>query len=223
MQTPRGARNAMAKKNTIVKKLEEERCLAVLRYHDQEVAAQAMNAAIAGGFRVVEFTLNTAGALDLIRDFSEKPDLTVGAGTVLNVADAKRAIECGARFLVSPVVDEAVIDVAREASVPVVPGCMTPTELQRAHVAGAPLQKLFPAPGPEFVQACLGPLPHLRIVPTSGVTLENATDYLRAGAVAVGFVSPLFDSAELARRDWASVEARARALITQVKLAGAVG
>ncbi len=216
MQTARGIRNSIAKR------IVEARCLAILRAQDQELAAGAMNAAATGGFEILEFTLNTPGAFDLIKDFSAREELTVGAGTVLSVADAKRAIECGARFLVSPVVDEKVIEVAKEASVPCLPGCATPTELHRAHQAGANLQKLFPAPSPAFVKACLGPMPFLNIVPTSGVTLENAVEYLQAGAVAVGFVAPLFDPVELQKRDWAAVEARARALLTQVKLAGAV-
>jgi 2-dehydro-3-deoxyphosphogluconate aldolase/(4S)-4-hydroxy-2-oxoglutarate aldolase len=123
-------------------------------------------------------------------------------------------VDHGASFLVSPVVDEAVIETARSLGVVAIPGCLTPTELLRAHRAGAQLQKLFPAPanGPEHVRACLGPLPFLRIVPTSGVDADNAAAFLAAGAYAVGFVAPLFPQQVVAARDFAAIEARARTL-----------
>ncbi|MCA9290282.1 MAG: bifunctional 4-hydroxy-2-oxoglutarate aldolase/2-dehydro-3-deoxy-phosphogluconate aldolase, partial [Phycisphaerales bacterium] len=171
------------------------RASAILRTMRAEAAAPAMEAAVRGGFRIVEFTLTTPGAFDLITDFARRDGLVVGAGTVLTVDDARRAADAGARFLVSPVVDEAVITVAAELGVAMMPGTFTPTEMLRAHRAGAPLQKLFPAPdtGPKHVKAILGPMPFLNIVPTSGVHLNNAAAYLKAGATAVGFVNPLFD------------------------------
>jgi Entner-Doudoroff aldolase len=133
---------------------------------------------------------------------------------VLETEEAREAVRRGARFLVSPVVDEAVIEEARALGVAAIPGGSTPTELLRAHRAGAPLQKLFPGPagGPAWVRACLGPLPFLRIVPTSGVDESNAADYLAAGAYAVGFVTSLFRPELLATRDFAAIEARARVL-----------
>jgi len=170
-----------------------------------------MRAAVAGGVRHVEFTLNTEGAFDLIREFSAEEGLAVGAGTVLTPEEAVRACDQGAEFLVSPVVDEAVIREATRLGVPIIPGTQTPTEMLTAHQHGAPLQKLFPAPGtgPEFVRACLGPLPFLRIVPTHGVTIENAESWLDAGAYAVGFVASLFHPTDMASENYSAIESRA--------------
>ena len=194
------------------------RATAILRTDLEEAVAPAMEAAIRGGFEVVEFTLTTPGSLDHIADFSRREDLVVGAGTVLTVDEARAAVEHGASFLVSPVVDEKVIEEGRRLGVAVMPGTHTPTEMLRAHRAGAALQKLFPAPGagPAFVQACLGPLPFLRIVPTHGVTEANATAWLHAGAYALGFVAPLFDAGDMHAGRFDLIEERARRLLTAV-------
>jgi Entner-Doudoroff aldolase len=194
------------------------RASAILRTPIEQAAGPAMEAAVRGGFRIVEFTLNTPGALDRIAEFSRRPELVVGAGTVLDSEDARSAVEAGATFLVSPVVDEAVIEEAARLGVAMMPGCQTPSELLRAHRAGAPLQKLFPAPenGPLTLRAILGPLPFLRIVPTSGVLESNAAQFLAAGAWAVGFVASLFDAADLEQGRFDRIEARARRLCSIV-------
>lgn len=178
-----------------------------------------MNAAVRAGFRVCEFTLTVPGAMALIGEFSAKPDLVVGAGTVLTIQEAREAVSAGARFLVSPVVDDAVIAEATRLGVAMIPGCATPTEMLRAHRAGAPFQKLFPAPGtgPAWVAQTLGPLPFLRIVPTSGVTIENAAAYLRAGAFAVGFVNSLFEPGDVRAERWGAIEQRGRAMLEAVR------
>lgn len=195
------------------------RASAILRTRIEEAAGPAMDAAIRGGFRIVEFTLNTPGALDRIAELSRREGLVVGAGTVLTVEDARSAVGHGASFLVSPVVDETVIVEAEALGVAMMPGAHTPTELLRAHRAGAPLQKLFPATGggPDYIRACLGPLPFLRIVPTSGVDGSNVRPYLRAGAWAVGFVASLFDAADLEQARWDRIERRARELLDVVE------
>jgi len=195
------------------------RASAILRTPIAAAAAPAMEAAVRGGFRIIEFTMNTPNALELIDRFSSASgDVVVGAGTVLSPADAEAAVRAGAQFLVSPVVDDDVIAAARELGVAMMPGTSTPTEMLRAHRAGAPLQKLFPAPGigPKFVRAVLGPLPFLRIVPTSGVHLNNAQAFLDAGAYAVGFVQPLFDANDLATGNFDRVEERAQKLLAAI-------
>lgn len=166
-----------------------------------------MEAAIRGGFEVVEFTLTIPGALELVAEFAERDGLVVGAGTVMTPEQAREAVNRGAQFIVSPVTDEPVIAAARELGVACVPGAYTPAEMLRAERAGASLVKLFPAPanGPEYLKQVLGPLPHLRIVPTAGVDERNAAAYLRAGAWAIGFTSSLFSSND--------VESRARELL----------
>ena len=157
--------------NEFVQCFKQERAAAILRTSDQQLARQAMNAAISGGFRIVEFTLSIPNAFALIEEFSARNDLIVGAGTVLTVEEAQEAVRAGAQFLVSPVVDEAVVDQAASLGVAAMPGCSSPTEMLRAHRAGAQLQKLFPAQGigAAWVKQTLGPLPFLNIVPTAGV------------------------------------------------------
>lgn len=191
---------------------------AILRTGEEAAAAPAMDAAVRAGFQVVEFTLTTPGVYDRIGEFSSRAGLVVGAGTVLTVEDARAAVEHGARFLVSPVVDEAVIEEAGRLGVAIMPGVHTPTEALRAHRAGAQLQKLFPAPGlgPDFVKACLGPLPFLKIVPTNGCDADNAGAWLAAGAHALGFVAPLFHAAEVLEGRVDLIEARARKLLRAV-------
>lgn len=181
-----------------------------------------MRAAIAGGFGVVEFTLTIPGAMDLIREFSRDEELTVGAGTVLSAELAQQAVEAGAKYLVSPVVDEQVIAAAKELNVAMMPGTHTPTEMLLAYRCGARLQKLFPAPGvgPGYVKAVLGPLPFLNIVPTHGVDEGNAAAYLEAGAHAVGFVGSLFQEADIRQQRWDVIESRAQRMLAAVAAAG---
>jgi Entner-Doudoroff aldolase len=199
----------------------DQRASAIVRTKTEDDARRAMEATVRAGFRICEFTLTVPGALALVREFAARPELIVGAGTVLTIEDARAAVGAGARFLVSPVVDLAVIAEAARLGVAVMPGCSTPTEMLTAHRAGAQLQKLFPAPGtgPAWVAQTLGPMSFLRIVPTSGVTLENAAAYLRAGSVAVGFVNSLFDPADIAAGRFDAIEARARAMLEAVRSA----
>jgi Entner-Doudoroff aldolase len=195
-----------------VERFGREKASAILRTDDQERAAQAMEAAIRGGFTVVEFTLTVPGVFDLVREFSQRSGVVVGTGTVMEEHEARQSVAAGARFLVSPVVDERVIAAANEMEVACMPGCHTPTEMLRAHRAGAQLCKLFPAPagGPAWVRSVLGPMPYLRIVPTNGVDEHNAPEWIAAGAFAVGFVATLFDPADMAAGKWDAIEARAR-------------
>ncbi len=195
--------------------LDTHKCSAILRTTIEDAAAPAMEAALRGGFRIAEFTLTTPGALELIGDFSRRPGIVFGAGTVLTAEQARDAVNAGAAFLVSPVVDEAVIEEALSLDVAILPGTQTPTEMLRAWRAGAQIQKLFPAPGtgPDYVKACLGPMPFLRLVPTSGIDESNAARYLAAGAFAVGFTNTLFDAGDLAAGRYEAVERRARRLL----------
>lgn len=197
----------------------EQRGSAILRTSIADAVAPAMDAAIRAGFRICEFTMNTPNALSHIEAFSARDDIVVGAGTVLTVEDARNAVEAGARFLVSPVTDEAVIEEAHRLDVAMMPGTHTPTEMLRAHRAGAQLQKLFPVAGtgPGFVKACLGPLPFLRIVPTSGVHENNVAAYFKAGAFAVGFVAPLFDPNDMAAGRFDAIEERGRKLLAAAR------
>jgi Entner-Doudoroff aldolase len=208
--------------DAFVERFGREKASAILRCSDQERAAQAMEAAVRGGFTVIEFTLSIPGAFDLVREFSQREGLVVGTGTVMDEHQARQSVAAGARFLVSPVVDEAVISVAEELEVACMPGCHTPTEMVRAHRAGAQLLKLFPAPagGPAWVRSVLGPLPQFKIVPTNGVDELNAGEWIAAGAYAVGFVATLFDAADIASGDWDAIEMRARRCLAAARTEG---
>lgn len=199
--------------------LGQHRAVAILRGKDTERAAAAMEAAVRAGFRALEFTLGTPGALELIAEFSRRPGLVVGAGTVVEVEEVDAAVDAGAQFIVSPVYDGAVVAAARARGVATLPGCFTPTEMLQAHRGGATCVKLFPAPGdiPAYVRAVLGPLPRLRIVPTNGVTEDNAAAVLAAGAAGVGFTTSLFDPAEVEARRFDDVHARALRLLAAVR------
>lgn len=204
--------------NAVLQRMWRARATAIIRTDDQQVAADAMAAAVAGGFRVIEFTLGCPGAFELVEEFARRDDLLVGVGTVLEPEQARRAVAAGARFIVSPVTDERVIAEALAADAVAMPGTFTATEMERAHRAGAQLQKLFPAPpnGPDYVRMLLGPMPFLNIVPTSGVTADNAADWLHAGVFGVGFVASLFDAAMMRARDYEGIRQRAEQCLRAV-------
>jgi 2-dehydro-3-deoxyphosphogluconate aldolase/(4S)-4-hydroxy-2-oxoglutarate aldolase len=160
---------------------------------------------------MIEFTLTIPGALELIAAFSKRAELIVGAGTVLAPEQAREAVEAGASFLVSPVVDPEVIEEAARLDVPCMPGAFTPTEMQAAHRLGADFVKVFPAPpgGVAFIEAIRLPLPHLKLFPTAGPTPDNFIEYLNAGCIGVGFVRPLFDPRDLVARNFDAIRDRA--------------
>lgn len=201
-------------RQAIVAAFERERVSAIIRTKDQSLASDAMGAAVEGGFRLIEFTLTTPGALELIASFRTRPELIVGAGTVLYKTQAREAVAAGAQFLVSPIVDPDVIAAAADLDVPSIPGAYTPTEMEKAHRLGADFVKIFPATvgGLDFIRAVRGPLPHLRLFPTAGVTPDNFPDYLAAGCAGVGFVRSLFEPADMAASDFAAIRKRAGAI-----------
>jgi 2-dehydro-3-deoxyphosphogluconate aldolase/(4S)-4-hydroxy-2-oxoglutarate aldolase len=198
--------------DAFVELLGREKASAILRTNNQEKAAKAMEAATRGGFKIIEFTLTIPGVYELVQDFSRRDGLVVGTGTVMDAEQARQSVEAGARFLVSPVVDETVIGAANELGVASMPGTHTPTEMLRAHRVGAQLCKLFPCPhgGPDWVRAVLGPMPYLKIVPTNGADHHNAGEWIAAGAYAAGFVAPLFEAANIAEERWDAIEERAK-------------
>jgi 2-dehydro-3-deoxyphosphogluconate aldolase/(4S)-4-hydroxy-2-oxoglutarate aldolase len=204
-----------------LEQLAEQRCSAILRTTHAAAVRPAMQAAIDGGFRVVEVTMTTPGVLDAIAHFARDPNLLVGAGTVLDEAQAQQAVDAGARFLVSPATDPAVIRWATHRGVLIIPGAFTPTEMLLATRAGAPVVKLFPAPpgGADYVRACLGPYPDLRLFPTAGVTEANAAEFLAAGAFGVGFVGNLFVADDLAAGRFDAVRERAVRMVAAVRSA----
>jgi Entner-Doudoroff aldolase len=208
----------------VLDKFAQIRACAVLRTPTSEACPKAMQAAIDGGFKIVEFTLTTPDCLHHLSDFRQKydGDVMVGCGTILTPDDAAAAMEAGSEFIITPVMLPDVIEWCKERNIVCVPGCQTPTELVNAYRHGAPLQKLFPgvAGGPMWVKAVSSALPFLSINPTSGVDLDNAGDYLKMGAASVGLVAPLFDPEAVANGDWDQIAKNAEKVMAKVRSAG---
>merc|ERR1712032_403950 len=208
----------------VLDKFAEIRACAVLRTPTSEACPKAMQAAIDGGFKIVEFTLTTPDCLDHLSSFREKydGDVMVGCGTIMNTDDAANAMEAGSEFIITPVMLPDVIEWCKERNIVCVPGCQTPTELTMAYRHGAPLQKLFPGVtgGPAWVKAVSSALPFLSINPTSGVDLENAGEYLKMGAASVGLVAPLFEPAAIASGDYDKIAQNAAKVMSNVREAG---
>jgi len=210
--------------NRVLDKFATVRACAVLRTATSDSCPKAMQAAIDGGFKIVEFTLTTPDCLQHLNDFRTKHDgdVMVGCGTILSPADAEKAIDAGSEFIITPVMLPDVIEWCVERNIVVVPGCQTPTELINAYRHGAPIQKLFPgvAGGPGWVKAVSSAMPFLSINPTSGVDLDNAGDFLKMGAASVGLVAPLFDQEAIARGDFDQISKNAAKCMANVKTAG---
>ncbi|MEM7682098.1 MAG: bifunctional 4-hydroxy-2-oxoglutarate aldolase/2-dehydro-3-deoxy-phosphogluconate aldolase [Planctomycetota bacterium] len=188
--------------------------VAVVRASNPDDLPQAVEALAAGGVTAIEITLTVPGALRVIEAVAKRalPNVLVGAGSVLDAESAKRVIDAGATFVVSPVVAPDVIATAKEHGAAVSAGALTPTEAWRAASLGAGLVKVFPADaaGMPYLKSILAPMPHLKLMPTGGVTLDNAGDWLRAGASAVGVGSALVSQALLDQHDWPALTARAQ-------------
>ena len=206
---------------SVLKQFAEHKACAVLRTPIVGACTPAMNAAVDGGFKLVEFTLTTPGCLDSVAEYASRKDVLTGVGTVMTVDDAKRALDAGAQFIVSPVLIPEVVEWCAANKIVCAPGCQTPSEMVQAWKLGAPIQKLFPgvAGGPAWVRAVSAALPMLRINPTSGVEISTAADYLRAGASSLGFVAPAFPPKLVENKDWDAISKIASEIQAAVKSA----
>mmetsp|Transcript_33148 Transcript_33148/g.37112 ORF Transcript_33148/g.37112 Transcript_33148/m.37112 type:complete len:254 (-) Transcript_33148:58-819(-) len=208
----------------VLDKFAQIRACAVLRTPTSEACPKAMQAAIDGGFKIVEFTLTTPDCLQHLSDFRQKydGDVMVGCGTIMNTEDAANAVDAGSEFIITPVMLPDVIEWCTEHNIVCVPGCQTPTELTMAYRHGAPLQKLFPGVtgGPAWVKAVSSALPFLSINPTSGVDLDNAGEYLKMGAASVGLVGPLFEPDAIASGDYDKIAQNAAKVMANVREVG---
>ncbi|WP_317170069.1 bifunctional 4-hydroxy-2-oxoglutarate aldolase/2-dehydro-3-deoxy-phosphogluconate aldolase [Rhodocytophaga rosea] len=180
--------------------------IGILRSIPGDIIQQIIPLYIQAGFTTIEITMNTAGAEQLIQETAEAygTTLNVGAGTVCNEKDLANALHAGASFIVTPILNESVIRTCVENRIPIFPGAYTPTEIYTAWNLGASMVKVFPANrlGPEYIQEVKAPLSQIKLVPTGGVTVNNFTDFFKAGADGVGMGSQLFNKTLLASRDW---------------------
>jgi 2-dehydro-3-deoxyphosphogluconate aldolase / (4S)-4-hydroxy-2-oxoglutarate aldolase len=204
-----------------VRAIEALGAVAVVRLEDGTRLRPVVEALAAGEVRAIEVTMTIPGALDALKSLTPAVDdrTLLGAGTVLDAETARLAILAGARFVVGPTFCPAVVAMCCRYGVLSVPGAYTPTEVLAAWEAGADLVKIFPAGGlgPEYVRDLLGPLPQLRLLPTGGVTAENAGAFLEAGAVAVGVGGSLVERDAVARGDYARITDRARRLTAAIR------
>ena len=197
--------------------------VAVIRMKDASKLRAVVDAMADGGVRALEVTMTVPGAVDLIRALAPTlPDgFLLGAGTVTDVATARAVIDAGARFVVGPVFRPEVVAACHELDVPAMPGCFSPTEILAAHECGADIVKVFPATalGPQFIRDVRAPLPQVKLMPTGGVTLDNAGDWIRAGAVAVGLGSALLDASAIESGRFDVIAANARKVVANVAAA----
>ncbi len=210
----------------ILSQLLDEKIIAIARLDTGEQLIKIAESLTAGGISVIEFTFSTPGALEMVKQAAAHfgDNILLGAGTVLDPETARAAILAGAQFIVTPYINLATIEMCKRYGIPIVAGAMTPTEIMTTWEAGADLVKVFPASaigGPDYIKAVLAPLPPLRLVPTGGVSSDNAAQYLKAGAVIVAVGGNLVDKKAVARADWAAICAEAQRLVSAVRSSSA--
>ena len=186
------------KKMERLTRIEHAGVVAVVREDSQKRAIEAARAVIKGGIKGIEVTFSVPQADQVIAQlkdlYQNDSSVAIGAGTVLDAVTARLAILAGAEFIVSPCFDQATAEMCNFYQVPYMPGCMTITEMQQAMKSGADIVKLFPANNytPQMIKAAKAPLPHVNIMPTGGVNLENIAAWKQAGAIVVGVGGNLF-------------------------------
>ena len=204
-----------------MKYLEEVPIIGILRGAEGEAADRAVEAALAGGLRTLEITLNRPEVFEQISRIKAHlgGKITLGAGTVLSEEAAQKATEAGAEFIVTPALVPEVIEFCLGRSVPVFPGAFSPTEVYSAHRAGARMVKVFPAGslGPGYIKSLKGPFPNIRLMPTGGVAIGTVKEYFAAGADAVGVGGELFNRDWLSKGGWTAIEDAARAYVGAVE------
>jgi 2-dehydro-3-deoxyphosphogluconate aldolase/(4S)-4-hydroxy-2-oxoglutarate aldolase len=205
----------------IVRQISDCGVVAVIRLKDGSKLRAVVDALAAGGITALEVTMTVPRAIELIGEIAPSlpPGFLLGAGTVVEPDTARAAVRAGARYIVSPVFRPAVIEASHAAGAAAMPGCFSPTEILAAWDAGADVVKVFPATalGPAYFKDLRGPLPHVKLMPTGGVSLDNAADWIRAGAVAIGVGGALVDPALVAAADYAAITDRAKRFVERVR------
>jgi 2-dehydro-3-deoxyphosphogluconate aldolase/(4S)-4-hydroxy-2-oxoglutarate aldolase len=208
-------------RSDVLRTIEATGVVAVIRLADPAGLRAVADALAAGGVRALEVTMTVPRAVELIAELAAAmpPGFAIGAGTVLDAETARRVIEAGARYVVSPVFRPDVITTAHRLDAAAMPGCFTPTEILSAWEAGADIVKVFPAIslGPGFINDVRAPLPQVRMMPTGGVTRENAGEWIRAGAAAIGVGTALVDRRAVAAKQFDTITANARHFIDAVR------
>jgi len=213
-------------KTDVIQTIRDVGVIPVVRATSADEAMRAIDAIREGGIPVLEITMTVPGAVKLIEEVANRygNDALVGAGTVLDPETAMACISSGARFIVSPALNLDTIACCRERDIAVMPGALTPTEVVHAWNAGADFVKVFPAGavgGPSYLKALKAPLPQIELVPTGGVSLKTAADFIRAGAAALGVGADLVDINAIREGQSALITERAKQFIEIVREARA--
>jgi 2-dehydro-3-deoxyphosphogluconate aldolase/(4S)-4-hydroxy-2-oxoglutarate aldolase len=213
-------------KTAVIQRIREVGIVPVVRAESADEAGRAIAAIMAGGVPVLEITMTVPGAVPLIADLCRRfgQDAVVGAGTVLDPETARACILAGAQFVVSPATNVATIACCRRYGVPIMPGALTPTEVVTAWEAGADMVKVFPCSalgGASYIKALKAPLPQIDLIPTGGVNLQTAADFIKAGSTALGVGADLVDLRALRGGQDALLTERARKLVEIVRAARA--
>jgi 2-dehydro-3-deoxyphosphogluconate aldolase / (4S)-4-hydroxy-2-oxoglutarate aldolase len=213
----------MRPKSEILSLLTDPGIIAIVRTQQAAQVAPLFEALLAGGVRAIEITMTTPNALAAIREARDKigQRALIGVGTVLDAETCCAAIAAGAEFVVTPICRTELVAVAHAAGCAIMLGAYTPTEAQLAHEAGADFIKIFPADtlGPGYIKALRAPLPHLRIVPTGGMDVQNVAELLEAGCAALGVGSALVSAKILQAADWPELTRRAAAFVSAARQA----
>ena len=213
-------------KQQILQSMLDAGIVAVVRTSSAESAIKSIEAIYRGGIIVAEVTMTVPGALQALEKIADSlgDKIILGAGTVLDPETARACMLAGAQFFVTPALKLATIEMAHRYSKPIFPGALTPTEVLTAWEAGADVVKVFPCGnmgGPKYIKALKGPFPHIEMVPTGGVNLETAGEFLKAGACAVAVGGELIDAATIKAGKYEVFEERARQYVAVVKQARA--
>ncbi|QLE58225.1 bifunctional 4-hydroxy-2-oxoglutarate aldolase/2-dehydro-3-deoxy-phosphogluconate aldolase [Nostoc sp. TCL26-01] len=200
--------------------LQKQRAIAVIRAPKLELGWEMALAVATGGMELIEITWNSDRAGELIAQLRQRlPECRIGTGTLFNVQQLESAIAAGAEFLFTPHVDSAMIRAAVAKNIPIVPGALTPTEIVKAWSNGASCVKVFPVQavgGANYIQSLQGPLGHIPLIPTGGVTLDNAAELIQAGAIAVGLGGELFPKHLVREGNWQAIAQLASNLLQQL-------
>jgi 2-dehydro-3-deoxyphosphogluconate aldolase / (4S)-4-hydroxy-2-oxoglutarate aldolase len=206
----------------VLQEVEASGVVAVIRIKEPDKLRAVVDALVEGGVRALEVTMTVPGAVGLIERLARElpTGFELGAGTVLDPETARQVILSGAKFIVAPTL-LATIEMCHRYDVAMMPGCFTPTEILTAWQAGADIIKVFPATalGPSYFKDVRGPLPQIRMMPTGGVTLENAGEWIKAGAIAIGVGTSLLETRAIAEGNFKKITENARILVDAVKAA----
>ncbi|NEP84763.1 MAG: bifunctional 4-hydroxy-2-oxoglutarate aldolase/2-dehydro-3-deoxy-phosphogluconate aldolase [Okeania sp. SIO3B3] len=203
-----------------LKILQKNRIIAVIRASEIEVGRKMAKAVAAGGIRIIEITWNSHKASELITLLrSELPTCIIGTGTLLTIEELQKALKIGCQFIFTPHTNPAMIQIAKIAAVPIIPGALSPTEIVTAWQAGASCVKIYPISsvgGATYITSLQGPLGKIPLIPTGGVTLENAKELIDAGAIAVGLSGKLFPKDLIIAQNWEAIARQAEVLVREL-------